>query len=540
MLNGMDCDYLIIGGGAAGAVLANRLTENDKTRVILVEAGPDPKGFWVDTPLGVAKILLGNKFLWPFFTTKQTAMAGQEIYWPRGKALGGSSTVNGMLWTRGDAETYDHLAAMGCTGWGWRDVLPYFNKSEQFEGPVSQNRGAMGPITASMVNAKDDLTKGFFAACNQSGFPTNADFNDGDQMGVSHLQFSIRNGKRCSTHVGYLKPAMSRPNLQVLTESVAERIIFDGRRAIGAVVRTPAGVQDIRAGAEVILSAGTLKSPQILEMSGIGQAGRLRDLGIDVIQDAPDVGENLIDHVNIRMTYRARQPITLNDVMASKVKTLLEGMKYVFLKKGFLTYPTVTSHAMKYLIPQDRSSMTKIQLSLISGPDRYANSTDAGLDSWSGFNIGSFQMYPKSRGYVHATSTDPQADPEMTANYFSDDYDRDLVVQQLRLIRQVAAQSALAAEIAEETRPGPDMDDDQGLLTYALQTGQTCWHPVGSARMGDDPRSVVTPDLKVRGVHGLRVVDASVFPDIPASNTNAPTIMLAERASDLIKEAARA
>ena len=184
--------------------------------------------------------------------------------------------------------------------------------------------------------------------------------------------------------------------------------------------------------------------------------------------------------------------------------------------------------------------MTKIQLSLISGPDRYANSTDAGLDSWSGFNIGSFQMYPKSRGYVHATSTDPQADPEMTANYFSDDYDRDLVVQQLRLIRQVAAQSALAAEIAEETRPGPDMDDDQGLLNYALQTGQTCWHPVGSARMGDDPRSVVTPDLKVRGVHGLRVVDASVFPDIPASNTNAPTIMLAERASDLIKEAARA
>lgn len=529
-------DYLIIGGGSAGAALAARLTEDPKTSVTLVEAGPEAKGFWVSTPLGVAKILLGNSFLWQFFTTEQKDMKGQKIYWPRGKALGGSSTVNGMIWTRGDREAYDHIAGMGCPGYAWDDFLPYLNRCEAYEGPRSQDRGALGPITASRIDADDDLTRAFIAASRENGFPENEDFNDGDQIGVSHLQYSIRNGKRCSTHVGYLQPAMKRPNLTILTEAAAERLILDGRRAVGAVVKTPQGVQMLRAGREVILCAGALKSPQILELSGIGQADRLKSLGIEVVQDMPELGENLIDHVNIRMTYKAKKPITLNDVMASKIKTVLEGMKYVFLKRGFLTYPTVTAQSIKQLYDGDRNSTAKLQIGMISGPDRYANSSDAGLDTWSGFNLGTFQLYPKSRGYVHATSADPHADPEMTANYFSDEYDRALAVEQFREIRRLAGASPLANEIIEENRPGPDTSDDQALLDYALESGQTCWHPVGSARMGTDDRAVVGTDLKVKGIDGLRIVDASVWPDIPASNTNAPTIALAEKAADMIKE----
>jgi choline dehydrogenase len=508
-------------------------------QVVLIEAGPAPKGFWVTTPLGVARLLTGNRLLWPFFTHEQSSMKGQRIYWPRGKALGGSSTVNGMLWTRGDRDSFDHIASLGCPGWGWQDILPYFNKCETFEGPKSQSRGSLGPITASTIDADDALTRGFFGACNAAGFPTNDDFNDGDQMGVSHLQFSIRNAKRCSTHVGYLVPVMGRPNLRVLTDTVCERLILDGSRATGAVLRGPGGVQEIRALGEVLLCAGSIKTPQILELSGIGQAERLRALGVPVVKDAPEVGENLIDHVNLRMTYRARQPITLNDVMISKVKTLIEGMKYVFLKKGFLTYPTVTTHAIHRLDTEGRNSTIKLQLSMISGPDRYANSAESGLDGFSGFNIGTFQIYPKSRGHVHAVSSDPQADPDMTAGYFSDAYDRDLIIRQLRLVRHIAAQGPLADQIVAETRPGSDLDDDQGLLDYALQTGQTCWHQVGSARMGSDARAVVTPHLKVNGIAGLRVVDSSVFPDMPSTNTNAPTIMLAEKASDLIKRSAK-
>lgn len=531
------CDYLVIGAGSAGSVVASRLSEDPNVRVTLVEAGSDPTGFWVPIPLGIAKLFAGDRLAWRFHTVPQEAMKGQRIFWPRGKALGGSSSINGMVWTRGDRKTYDHFASLGCDGWGWDEMQPYLNKIESFEGAIDQRRGRMGPINVSMVNADDDLTQAFIKSLNETGVASNADGNDGDQYGVWHLQFSILNGRRCSTYTAYLKPALNRPNLRVLKDTLAERLILDGRRVVGAQLSGEGGQFSVKARREVILCAGSLKTPHILELSGIGQAERLRSLGIDVVHDAPELGENLSDHVNVRMSYRARQAITLNDVMASRIKMLLCGMRYMLFRKGFLAIPPATVHAITPLIERDRSSTVKIQYSYISGHDRYANTPQAGVDKYSGFNIGTFQIYPKSRGFVHASSPDPKVDPDMSANYFADEYDRQLAVRQLNMIRLLAKQSPLASEIVEETRPGKDLIDESDLLDYALESGQTSWHQVGSARMGSDDRSVVDLDLRVRGVEGVRVVDASVWPEIPASNTNAPTIALAERAVDLIRRA---
>jgi len=536
----IDCDYLVIGGGSAGAALAARLSENSGHKIVLVEAGAEAKHHWVNIPLGVGKLLLGDRFLWQFWTSRQSAMKEQNIYWPRGKALGGSSTVNGMLWARGDAEAYDHWASQGCEGWSWQDCLPWFNKCETFEGPKNPDRGGAGPVTVSMVKATDPLTAGFIGACEARGFPFNEDFNNGHQLGVSHLQFSIRRGRRCSTHRAYLAPIKTRRNLKVLTESTAEKVIFKGTKAVGARVTQGQAKQGaetitIMARREIVLCAGALKTPQILELSGIGAPERLKKLGVEVISPNPQVGENLIDHVNMRVTYHTNKAVTVNDIMRSKARGAWEGLKYLITRKGLLSFPTVTTHALKHLKPGDRNSLIKLQLSLISGADRYANETGAGIDSHSGFNIGSFQIYPKSRGSVHAVSPDSHLNPVMSADYFEDEYDRQLAVAQMRQIRKLAQEPALREHIIGETRPGPDIDDDDALLEYVLATGQTCWHPVGSCRMGNDPNCVVDPKLRVRGTQRLRVVDASVFPHITASNTNAPTIMLAERAAHLIK-----
>jgi choline dehydrogenase len=534
-----EFDYVVVGAGSSGCVVANRLSADGRHQVLLVEAGRRDNHVNIHVPMFVARVLMDERFTWPFKTEPQIHLNGKPQLWVRGKVIGGSSSINGNLFVRGDPKEYDNWRAAGCTGWGWEDLRPYFMRLEDFPEGDPAARGRGGPIGVTRLDKFDALADAFVAACEQNGSRFLHDYNDGSYEGTFYLQYSTRNGLRSSAAVGYLKPAIRRPNLTVVTNATATRVLMEGRRATGVEVACGGRLVQVTARREVVLSAGPLKSPQLLELSGIGNAELLRGHGIPVVHPLPGVGENLRDHPNVRVTYECTQPITVNDVLRSPLLKLKEGLRFIFTRKGILAI--CSSTAQTNLRSDERSRQPDLVLRLmpVSGKDRYARTKRYGLDPWSGFSIGITALQPHSTGMVHIRSRDPHEQPSMDPRYLSHEADMQLFLHGIKRAREVSARPALAAMIVRETRPGPGTSDTGALVDFIKDSVQTSWHMVGTCKMGMDDRSVVDPQLRVRGIEKLRVVDSSICPTIPSSNTNAASIAIGEKGSDLILGAGR-
>ncbi len=532
----MAFDFIVIGAGSAGAALAARLTESGRHRVLLLEGGGTDRNPWIHIPLGVGKLLTNPRYAWKFETEPQAELKGQRVYWPRGKVLGGSSALNGMAYVWGDPAEYDAWRDAGLEGWGHADVLPYFRRMESNPYTVRAGRGHAGPlrITDRKVRDRDALSDGFVAACLEAGIAETPDYNVAGYEGVRYLEQTAHRGLRWSTAVAYLREARKRPNLAIETDALVSRVLFEGTAASGAEYLKEGRRHVASASREVILCAGAIQSPQVLELSGIGDGARLQALGIPVVADRPAVGENLIDHLQLRCTYECTLPITINDVMRSFGRRMAVGLQYVFTRKGLMAGTSSTAHAITRTSPGLARPDVMIRIYHISGKDRYSRSPGAGIDPFPGFSIGGFQLHPRARGSIHVRSRDPGEHPLIEPRYFTDEHDRATGLAMLRLIRRIAASPAMRPLVVRETRPGPEIQDDEALLDYARGGGQTAWHTVGTCRMGPASDSVVDARLRVHGVGKLRVADASVMPTIPSSNTNAPSIMIGERAADLV------
>jgi choline dehydrogenase len=456
------------------------------------------------------------------------------VFQPRGKVLGGSSSINGLLYVRGQHEDYDRWRQLGNSGWGYDDVLPYFKKAESQQRGGDHYHGVGGPLPVSDLGHPDPLSAAFIAAAAETGIPLNPDFNGASQEGAGFFQTTTSRGRRASTAVAYLRPARDRSNLRIETSALAGRVVFDGRRAVAIEYRKAGALRTARARKEILISGGAYNSPQLLQLSGVGPAELLRQHGIDVVLDAPGVGRDLQDHMQVRVVMRCTQRITLNDVVNSPMRRVLAGARYAAFRKGPLTIAAGTSGAFFKTNP--RLATPDIQIHFLPfSTDRMGEK----LHPFSGFTASVCQLRPESRGSLRIRSADPMAPPEIRINYLSAEADRIANVEGLKVLRRILRAPALKPFVVEEVDPGPNVSSDEELLDYCRARGSTIYHPTSTCRMGNDPLAVVDARLRLRGIDGLRVVDASVMPDLVSGNTNAPIIMIAEKASDMILQDAR-
>ena len=530
----MKFDYIIIGAGSAGCVLANRLSANPKNSVALIEAGKRDSNFMIHMPIGYGKTTSEPGESWHYFSQAEPHVNDRKILLPRGKGLGGSSNINGMIYIRGQREDYDTWSQLGALGWGWEDVLPYFKKSSTHALGDKEFYGD-GPLWVSPTGHRDPTSDAMIAAFNTIGVPSNNDFNGEEQDGVGYFDATIKGGKRWSAAMAYLRPAEARPNLTIITDAHVRKICFNGKRASGVEYTDKEGPHVAEVSNEVILSAGAYHSPQILQLSGIGPAEHLKSLGIDVLTDSDQVGKNLQDHIIPPLAWRVKAGVYSQNDELRMPKVAWNFFRYLLQKKGPMTNPAAPVGAFVKSDPAlDRPDIQFHCLPLTGDLEIAARGEKSQLSPHPGLTFGPYFLRPESRGTSMAASSDPHATPAIIHNYLDAARDREVTLKAIRIARSVTAASPLAAMIQEETDPGEQAQSDDELMAFARQYGATGYHPVGSCRMGADDQAVVDPQLRVNGVEGLRVVDASVMPRLVSGNTHAATVMIAEKASDMI------
>ena len=529
-----EYDYIIVGAGSAGCVLANRLSEDRTSRVLLLEAGPPDTSMWIKIPAGFTKLLNSPVYNWNFVTEPEPNAKNRVIPVPRGRTLGGSSAINGMLYVRGNPLDYNTWAQFGNRGWSYESVLPYFKKAEHFDPGGDESRGSNGPLNVTNMVERAELLDAFIDAAVAEGYPRNKDYNNGHQEGCGYFQVTQKGGDRWSTARGFLDPARNRPNLRIETSAYITKIILDGKRAVG-VAYTQGGVaKEARCGREVILAAGAVKSPHILELSGIGQPELLSGLGIPVLHALKGVGENYRDHYAPRMNWRVKLPVTLNE-RSRGIALAKEVFKYYTQRRGILTFTA----GIAFGFVKTRPDMEEPDVQFHFAHASYGDAQKRDLEREPGMTLTVYQCRPDSKGSIHAKSNDPNAAPSIRPNYLAEPGDQRVLVDGMKLGRQIINSKVLDKYRAYEMNPGDKVQTDDEWLDFARSNGQTTYHVIGTCKMGHDPLAVVDDQLRVHGIAGLRVVDASIMPTVPSGNTNAAVIMIAEKAADLIKEAAK-
>ncbi len=523
-------DYIIIGAGSAGSVLANRLSADPAIKVLLLEAGGKDNSTLIHMPAGVGVLLSKRtKFNWYYDTEAQSHLANRSLYWPRGKVLGGSSSMNGMIYIRGHARDYDQWRQLGNEGWGFADVLPYFKRSEANENGGDAFHGGEGPLRVSNAKSGHRVFRVFQTAGVEAGHPKTDDFNGFAQEGVGPYQLTIHGGQRWSAARGYLRPALSRPNLTVEVNALTTKILFEGTRAVGVEYAQGKNKVTARASSEALLCGGAVNTPQTLLLSGIGSAEYLGRFGIPIVADLPGVGQNLQDHLDVMIQYEATQPVTLYSQVTSPLKQLRTGLQYMFTKTGVGTQNGLEAGA--FLKSRPDLEIPDLQIHLVNAlmQDHGRKKADR-----HGFTMHVCQLRPASKGYVALKSLDPFKPPLIQPNYLAVESDRVALREGTRIARRIFAQKSFDVFRGPEVAPGAHVQSDAEIDAWIARSAETIYHPVGTAKMGTDAMAVVDPQLRVRGIEGLRVIDASVMPTLVGGNTNAPTIMIAEKASDMI------